>query len=347
MKHHLLFSCILMLLCFSASAERGGWGDPVEGWYFVEDWNSVSHIPPGPADENAPSAIWVHNNGSDSYSANAYSAQHLTDGWQGGDVVRLDTVIGQGDTENGTTPAADASVLTFFDLGDPRALGTITSDPSDRKLYLQHVMTDALGEPIVRPLEAEGVTLLFRFRAFTPNLTTPYKAGANFSVLPHDNNGDKPQIGFSYFDMEDTALEISVGASVYSADTINLTNRAGSTGNPVAPAIVSGIDPSQFHSVWMTAKAVNPETPDYIRVKAWVDGSLTPNFEMDVYRAGLEGGTVDEEGDLYQDKTQSMISIGSQGTGDILAMQIDYICANPYKAIEPQSSSDVDHWQLY
>lgn len=337
---------LLMILCLPAFAERGGWSNPSEGWYFVEEWNQVSHIPPGPDDVNAPNAIWVHNNNSDSYSANAHSAQHITDGWLGGDVIRLDVVNGQGDTEDGSTPAADASVLTFFDLGDPRSLSTIT-DPSDRKLYLQHVMTDALGEPIVKPLEAEGITILFRFRAFTPNLTTPYKAGVNFANLPHDNNGDKPQIGFGYSDSEDTSLEIAVGASVYSATSINFTNRGGSSGNPVGPAIISGIDPSQFHSVWMTAKAVDPVAPDYIRVKAWVDGGLTPSFEMDVLRTGLEGGTVDEEGDLYQDKTQTLISLGSQGTGDILAMQIDYICANPYKAIEPQSPSDVDNWPLY
>jgi hypothetical protein len=343
----LLCCALLMVLSFSASAERGGWSNPTEGWYFVEEWNEVSHIPPPPTDENAPNAIWVHNNGSDSFSGNAHSAQHVTDGWQGGDVVRLDIVSGQGDTENGNSKAADASVLTFFDLGDPRSLGTI-ADPSDRKLYLQHVMTDALGEPIVRPLEAEGITILYRFRALTPNLTTPYKAGANFSVLPHDNNGDKPQIGFGYFDMDDPTFEIAVGASVYSANTINFTNRSGSSGNPVGPAIVTGIDPSQFHSVWMTAKTVDPAVPDYVRVKAWVDGSLTPNFEMDVLRAGLEGGTVDEEGDKFQDKTQTLVCLGSQGTGDILAMQIDYICANPHKAIEPQApQSDVDNWLLY
>jgi hypothetical protein len=252
----------------------------------------------------------------------------------------LDSVAGQGDTENGTTPAADASVLTFFDLGDTRSLGNIV-DPSDRKLYFQHVMTDAVGGPIERPLENTGVTVLLRFRAFTPNLETPYKAGTNFSVLPHDNNGDKPQIGFGYYDSADGAAEIAIGASIFSATTINLTTRS------VGPPIVSGIDPSQFHSLWITAKSLSPETPDMIRVKFWVDGSLTPSLEKDIDRAALEGATVDEEGDNFLEKSQTMLCLGSQGTGDHLAMQIDYMCADPYRAVEPQSPSDVDNWLHY
>ena len=70
---------------------------------------------PMPKDENDP--VWNHNNGSDSYSGNAYTEDfnnmqvYILPDVLVGDVVKVETLTGAGETEDGKTPAADAIAL--------------------------------------------------------------------------------------------------------------------------------------------------------------------------------------------------------------------------------------------
>lgn len=365
--------CLFVMVFTPAGfADRGGWADPPGGWTFVEEWNE--EIPPT---GNDPNVKWNHNNGSDSYSGNAHTQLFnefqvfVQDGILVGDVVRIETIEGEGDTEDGINPAADAICLRLVDIGDPRKLGF--DDPSDRKIFFLSALHEP-GELNEDPF-IQGVTYVARYRIF-PIIPDPDIGVGNELVdlaLDPDGDGvpdgdgtlrfipeasDRAHVGLGYVDPDDGDQNILVGTGYYNPGSLEvLINDAselagdaeGRDGDENVP-VLSDIDTTKFHTVWVNAK-VNPDDPTLIDVRAFGDGSL------EVVEATIQrGGDVDRpDPEDLQDNAEwnglkeLAFNIGSAGTNAAGGFQYDYICATMAGAFDPTPAggSSVGAWELY
>ncbi|RJP31083.1 MAG: hypothetical protein C4527_08475, partial [Candidatus Omnitrophota bacterium] len=257
-------------------ADRGGWADPPGGWTFVEEWHAIPDSP-------GNSGVWDHNNGSDTYSMNAHSALF------GQDVARIDTVVGKGDTENGVSAAADAISFTLVDLGDPRALAP---DPSDRKQFFLAPLHEPgfifeNDDPFVN-----GVTFAARFR-IVPMPGSDVIGSVNLSPIPETITyipvaSRRAQVGLGFIDPAFTDLEVLIGVGYYAENTLAIIGDGA-----VLLPIAENIDNTQFHSIWINAKAVE-EDYIFIQIRAFVDGDTTP-IEYEIVREGAGGAGGDPE----------------------------------------------------
>lgn len=334
--------CIAMLASVpNTHADRGGWADPPGGWTFVEEWHSI------PAFTDDP--VWNHSNGSDEYSGNAHTAV------VGEEVVRIDTIPGAGETEDGTTLANDARVLTLVDLGDPRShpSGSITADPSDRKLYFLAPLHEAEFDVIPLDPFEEGVTFATRFRIAPMPLskvilgTPPTGVADPVTWIPE--NSDRVHVGIGFVDPAVTALNVAIGVGYYEEGRLNiLSNDMADPDGDENVVVLDGIDTTQFHTVWVTAQA-NPANLDEINVKAYANGSLTP-VEAVVTRGT---GAVDRPNPEtitspeWAGLPQLSINMGSAGTPSYGILQFDYIVANINGAFDPTQEAPVQAWELY
>ncbi|MDP8244135.1 MAG: hypothetical protein P9L94_08655 [Candidatus Hinthialibacter antarcticus] len=356
-------------------ADRGGYADPPGGWTFVEDWNG--DIPPA---DDLPDAKWQHNNGSDSYSGNAHTEEfnefeiYIAPDVLVGDVVRIETIAGIGDTEDGVNPAADASVLRLVDIGDPRALGF--SDPSDRKIFFTGPL-HAPGELDADPFE-NGVTFIARLRIFPIFPDPDIGVGQDLVDLALDPDGDgepngdgslrfipeasnRAHVGIGYVDPDDDLVRALVGVGYYNAGSLEvLVNDAstvagdatGRDGDENVP-VLSDIDTTAFHTVWVSAK-VSDSDPGAITVRAFADGSTTPVIATILRNDGAAAAAdrpnaQEMGGDQWTGFKQLAFNIGSAGTNAAGGFQFDYMCATLAGAFDPQAAggSDVAAWELY
>ncbi len=345
-------------------ADRGGWADPPGGWTFVEDWHKI------PGYENDP--VWNHNNGSDSYSGNAYTEDfnnmqvYILPDVLVGDVVKVETLTGAGETEDGKTPAADAIALRIIDLGDPRKLDI--QDPSDRKIFFLAPLHKP-GELTVDPF-VKGITFCARFRIFPIVPDPDIGVGLDLVNLALDPNGDgipdgdgtlrfipeasnRAHVGVGYFDPADDLQSILTGVGYYTQDTLSIlvNDTADPDGDENIP-ILTGIDTAKFHAVWLNAKT-DPADPMLIRVKAYGDGSLKPveaviqrGTEDDVNRPNPEDMQDNAE---WTGLKELSFNIGSAGTNAAGGFQYDYLVATMAGAFDPQpaGSTPVASWELY
>lgn len=343
-------------------ADRGGWADPPGGWTFVEEWHKI------PDYENDP--VWNHNNGSDQYSGNAHTEAfnnmqvYILPDVLVGDVVRIETLAGVGDTEDGKIPTADAIALRIIDLGDPRKLDI--QDPGDRKIFF-------LG-PLHKPGEltedpfAKGITFCARFRIFPIVPDPDIGVGLSLVNAALDPNGDgipdgdgtlrfipeasdRAHVGIGYIDPADDTQSILTGVGYYTQNTLSIlvNDTADPDGDENIP-ILTGIDTAQFHTVWLNAKT-DPADPMLIRVKAYGDGSLKPVEAViqrgtDVDRPNPENLQSNAEWAGFKELS---FNIGSAGTDAAGGFQYDYLVATMAGAFDPQpaGSADVASWELY
>lgn len=345
----------MALLANPAMADRGGWADPEGGWTFVEEWADI------PAFDGDPD--WNHNNGSDEYSGNAHTDLF------GQEVVRIDSVAGVGDTEDGENPATDATVLTLVDLGDPRGLGI--SDPSDRKLYFLaplHEPDFAVFDqfPDLDPFK-QGLTFAARFRIFPLPIDETIQNGDSELVIP-DTLGpgdtlqnipeasDRAHIGLGFVDPGISDFRVIVGCGYYNPDSIELLvdTPDGEDDGTANPKIVEGISNTEFHSIWITAEA-DPEDDLRIIVKAYVDGSLEP-VEGVINRLSGDLPNPEELQDNpeWEGFPELSINLGSAGTTAIGAFQYDWVAASIEGAFEPTEGAfspgggtSVPNWSLF
>ncbi len=348
-KVGIMFFVFVVLVGTSvAIADRGGWADPEGGWEFIEEWDEIP-----PYEYDPWESRWNHNNGSDQYSGNANTEIFQENGWEGGEVVRIDQVDGE-------------NVLTLIDLGDPR--DWTGGDPSDRKLMFAAMANREEG--VETPISNGGITLLVRYRMMPLDLETPFQDDNDWADPPFNfkerpwipEQYDRVQVGIGYYDSLFPDHEISIGVGYYEPNSVliqsNTLNEDGTAKDPDDGSgnilIKDGIDTTEFHSIWITAIAPpdNWDTPEFeageITVKAWIDGSAEPVAEGIVLR-GPDVADRPDPHDLsdFSGLPQAIVECGMCATNNYGAMQIDYICARFDEAIEPTGGTPIVDWSLY
>ncbi len=348
---------VIVSVCIStAYADRGGWKEPPGGWEFIEEWHEVP-----PVDFDPATTRWNHNNGSDQYSGNANTDVFKENGWEGGEVVRIDTIGGAGDTEDGSTPADDASVLTLIDLGDPR--DWTGGDPSDRKLMFAAMANREEG--LEKPFVNGGVTFLVRYRMLPLDMSTPFQSDNDWADPPFNfaerpwipEQYDRVQVGIGYFDEVWPDHEISIGIGYYAENSLFIQGNDTEDPDGDENILISDqVDTTAFNSVWVTAIAeeYDPNTAEdeemSITVRAWVNGSAEPLCEGIVQR-GPDVADRPDPHDLgdFPGFPQAIVEFGMCATNNYGAMQIDYICARFDEAVEPEPGTpvNVSNWSLF
>ncbi len=354
---------LALTLGSTANADRGGWADPPGGWEFVEEWQEI------PEFENDDK--WDHNNGSDAYSGNANTEifqdfeVFIREGELVGDVVSVQTIEGEGDTEDGSTPAADASAMRLIDLGDPRDF--TGGDPSDRKIFF----LGALGEPGAFDDDPfiDGITFAARYRIFPIVPDPDIGAGLDLVQLALDPDGDgvpngdgtlrfipeasdRSHVGVGYVDPAFPEQNMLVGTGYYSEGTLSIlvNDQEGDDGDENVP-VLEGIDTTAFHSIWVSAQA-DPNDPDLINVRAFGDGSTTP-VEVTLVRGPNAVDRPNPE-DLQDNPewaglTELAFNIGSAGTPAAGGFEYDWMVATTAGAFDPESAgggTEVHNWEI-
>ncbi len=361
---------IVCLMGYSpAYADRAGWADPPGGWTFVEEWNE--DIPQVDGDPK-----WNHNNGSDQYSGNANTdlfndfQVYIKPDVLVGDVVRIETIEGAGDTEDGETPAEDAVCLRIVDLGDPRDF--TGGDPSDRKIFFLGALHGP-GELTEDPF-LQGVTYIARYRVFPIVPDRDIGAGLELVELALDPDGDgvpngdgtlrfipeasdRAHVGVGYVDPADGIQNVLVGTGYYTEGELSVLVNDKSVmegiddvdGDENVP-VLTNIDTTEFHTVWINAQA-DPSDPMVINVRAFGDGSLDP-----VETTIIRGEDVDrpnpedlQDNSEWSGQLEIAFNIGSAGTPAAGGFQYDYLCATMAGAFDPQPAggTPVNNWEVY
>ncbi|MBZ0255289.1 hypothetical protein K8I31_04465, partial [bacterium] len=172
---------------------------------------------------------------------------------------------------------------------------------------------------------------------------------------------DRAHVGVGYVDPDNDLDRALVGVGFYNLGTLEIlindaSELAGDTtgrdGDENAP-ILTGIDTTAFHSVWVNAK-LDPNDAGAILVRAFADGSTTPVEATIILN---DGATANSDrpnpetmgGDQWTGVKQLSFNIGSAGTTAAGGFQFDYMCATMAGAFDPQSAggSDVAAWELY
>lgn len=354
-------AALALMFGSNANAQRGGWANPPGGWTFVEEWQEI------PAFENDDK--WDHNNGSDSWSGNANTPVFnefevfIRPGELAGDVVRVETIAGAGDTEDGVTKAADAKAMRLIDLGDPRAF---VADPSDRKIFFQGPL-HAPGALTVDPF-INGITYAARYRIFPIVPDPDIGASQALVLLALDPDGDgvpngdgtlrfipeasdRAHVGVGYVDPANGEQNILVGTGFYTESTLSiLVNDAGDPDGDENVPILTGIDTTAFQSVWVSAK-LDTADPTKINVRAFVNGSTTPVITS-IFRnptpdrpnpESLQGNAA------WAGNKELSFNIGSAGTNAAGGFQYDWIVGTMAGAFDPQvagGGTEVHNWEL-
>jgi hypothetical protein len=248
-------------------------GDPDGGWTYIYTGDAAA---PG-ADYTALDGTWNHDNGSDSWD---------------------ESEIGTGNP--GGVSILTEDVLTFAriqDTGDPRDYGA--SDPSNRKFYFTHRMSDDGVDPaIANTILDDGVTISFRARlATTPPLddlhedggstTSPWPAEGNGYAIHHGGKGNfcvhqgeaeaDGQIAFSLI----LAGDEQGGAKNPDRSGLCMPNLNGNAisgdidieGNDAGTLNLFDIeDLTIWHEFWITIEADATGTGTHL-VKIYMDGS--------------------------------------------------------------------------
>ena len=291
-----------------------------------------------------------------------------------GDLVRIETIPGEGDTEDGVNPAEDATVLRLVDLGDPRTIGL--PDPSDRKIFFLgplHGPGELTEDPFIT-----GVTYIARYRIFP--IIPDRDIGAGLSLvnlaLDPDQDGipdgdgtlrfipeasDRAHVGLGYVDPADQDnRNIVVGTGYFNLGSLEIlvndksvVEGTSSTDGDENVKILENIDTTAFHTVWVSAKA-DPDDPSKINVRAFADGSLTPVTAV-IQRGPTDTTDRPNPEDMQDDRNpewtgqkELSFNIGSAGTDAAGGFQYDYLAATMAGAFDPQpAGTSVVHWELY
>ena len=327
----IVFVCAAGLFAGTAWADRGGWLDPESGWMFVEEWHDI------PLYENDPD--WNHNNGSDQYSMNANTDILEVD------VARIDIVEGAGDTEDGVTPSADATVFTLTDFGDPSSISL--PEPSDRKQFFLAPLHEPGYEFMPEDPFETGVTFIVRYRVvpMDASLRIGGDEPATDPITFVPPASSRAQVGIGFRDVVFPEYNTLVAIGYYSENTLSIL------GNGELLPVAENIDTTEFHSIWVNAKT-SPDDFGIIQIRAFVDGS-TEAAEGEILRPGVGGTGIDPE-DMqdsanpeWTDMPELCINLGFAGTGSVGIFQFDYVAATFAGAFDPQAAVAVESWELH
>lgn len=299
--------CMMLVLCLIAGVSMGGlaYPDPVDGWTYVY----TGDLGAGGADFTALDGTWDHDN-----SGDAWDELEIGAGAPGGVSVLTE---------------GDVIYLRLQDTGDPRDYGI--TDPSNRKIYFCHSITNDIGDDVAATLLDDGVTMTFRARVPTTGpLDDAHPAGGT-SAIPWPVAGDG-YVGhhtgkdiFGIHQSGDTS-KISFALSVAS-DSDFLEGKQGLTMNSLdstTPSAVVDIedgdgtlnilelDPTVWHEFWVVIEKDITETGTHM-VTIYVDGDISSPGVFYV-----TAGTGDNE---YDD---SYFALGVGSTSQQGAVDVDF-----------------------
>jgi hypothetical protein len=311
MKKILFVMSALMLVCGAAQAGIA-YPDPAGGWTYVYTGDAAA----AGADYLALDGTWSHDNGSDAWD---------------------ESVIGAG--RPGGASAIDG-YLRLQDTGDPRQHGP--GDPSNRKLYFGHSITNdigAAGDAIL-----DGVTLSFRARVATSGPLDDLNPADGSAIAPWPAGGDGYVVhdggkgNFSVRQMTDDK-NISFGLALATDDdelpgaglVMNKLNGNSPTGDVDLQGDEPGtvnileLDPTAWHEFWITIQPDGSGTGTHL-VTVSMDGSLVENL------FSVTAGTGNDFDDSY-------IGIGVGATPQSGAVDIDFFAYAPGVTAVPEPAT--------
>ncbi len=215
-----LLALLVVALPRTAGALRSGWEDPAGGWDFVFEGNMLPDA-----------AGFNHDNDGDAWD-------------QGRDpnAVKVQVVAGQGDTEDGFTSAADATVLL---LDDKQTTG------ANNKFLFTHELRPRGATP---SLFEVGVTLIARWRLVSPSTS-------------YNNEYSRGNVGVA----EDAGNEPDWGIGAYYASATEMGFVPPQLGGHRTRISSS----NSFHTVWMTA-VNDPGNTNNLLGNVYLDGAISP-----------------------------------------------------------------------
>jgi hypothetical protein len=326
-----LLTFLVVIILSSLTWAQLMYDPPAGGWDYYYDPQSDDVI------ENATDAsldgTWTHTNGSDEWDGT-----EIGDGAPGG--VSL---ITEGDT----------SFIRIQDTGDPRDYDY--TDPSNRKIYLGHLITSDLTGGEELDLLFDGVTLTFRMRVPTSGLLDEINASGGAGPDPYPESGDgylnnyggKGNVTIS----QSTPYEaISFNLHVLDSDMaddmttlldvdgLNMNKENGTEASldvsyqgEASQASISGqdnilvLDPTKWHEFWVTILPANSGDGTH-EVKIYLDGNPEP--EVFIVTAGTGS----------EFNGQAALAIGCGSTTQHGAMDLDFV-GYKYGAFAPAAAS--------
>jgi hypothetical protein len=163
---------------------------------------------------------------------------------------------------------------------------------------------------------------------------------------------DRSHVGVGYVDPAFPEENTLIGTGYYTEGTLSLlvNDQADPDGDENVP-ILSNIDTTEFHSVWISAK-IDPNDVNVINVRAFADGSTTPVTANIVRGPGAIDPPAPEDlqdNAAWSGQTELAFNIGSAGTNAAGGFQYDWMVATTAGAFDPQAAGGgtaVHNWEI-
>ncbi len=344
MKNTLLRLFLLTLLVNAVVSRAGvAYFDPPGGWTYLSD-GVRAVVGPENSGFTSLDETWSHDNGSDSWDGSTIGGAFSTGGF------------GVGNGPGGVMAVSEGGVayLRIQDTGDPRDYAF--PDPSNRKIYFGHSMTDrGAGDTVLD----DGITLTFRARIPAPSKTTApldpwHRDGQQAGgVLPYPESGDgyvTSDGGKGNFVIKQNSGGAIAFSLTQTSDTTGgaltpTANFAGLTMNEFAGNAVSGsvnfgqgtgtnviaFDPTEWHEFWIVLRK-DPANIGTHQAFIYRDGSLTPT----VFK--ITAGTGSDYSGI------SYLAIGMTATPQNAALDIDFVGYKLGAVFPPGFAEPPDGW---
>lgn len=285
---------MLMALPMLAQADRGGWADPPGGWDIVYEGSAL------PLDDG-----WYNGGGSDD------------PGGYNPDDLQLLTIAGQGETEDGVNPAADALVLQVQD----NSPGT---DGTGRKIKFMKPFAGTYNTGVQDNLINlnGGVTIVVRFKVVPGTLSEPED---QFTYRHYF-------VGVDASDNAEDRAGLSIGEQ---------WARWARGDDTVSTPMVVGDLTAGFRTFWIVIERKEGD-PNNWTGTLYVDGSVTPTSPPmtgpgdtgpDGYFGTADDNATrnwfsegDEHGSVAEVADTALATFGPGRTPAQITIQYDYIC---------------------
>ncbi len=279
----------------SLSQAAEAYPDPPGGWNYLYNGDQLQVGESG-SGFTSLDGTWSHDNGSDQFDGSEIGGE-----------------FGPGNAPGGAILGTDGNItyLRMQATGDPRDYGY--PDPSNRKIYFGHDISNDMDPVKANTILDDGVTLTFRAR-----IPTPSKAGGPLDPLhrdkqqaqgpqPYPENGDgyvtsdgakgnfvirqggdpnanppvpAGAIAFSFTQTTDTpGGDPNVGVANFAGLTMNEKNGNVPTGNvdfgEGSATNLVAFDPTEWHELYIVIRK-DPANIATHEAFVFVDGNLTP-----------------------------------------------------------------------
>ena len=332
----LYLASVMLVLVLSTSLAIAGveYGEPDGGWTYIYTGDAGA----AGADFTALDGTWSHDNGSDSWDES-----QIGSGLPGGVNVL---------TEDGVT------YLRLQETGDPRDHGA--SDPSNRKIYFGHSLSDEIPVEVADTILDNGVTISFRARlSTTPPLddahpdgggvVTPWPAGGDGYVI-HD--GGKGNFGICQTGPTKTiSFCLALASDDDELETNGLVMNKLNGTSPSGDVDLQGDEPgtvnifpiedlTTWREFWITIKADDSGLGTHV-ITIYLDGDASASS---IYHV-----TAGSSSDL----TGTCLALGVGATPQTGAIDVDFfaykegivtpVSSNPFlaRAVNPASGATV------